>query len=300
MTAVEARLDAAFAAAGVRGRLHAIDVDGDAEVALDADDLVVQASVFKVPILVELCRRAAEGGLDLADRVRVPAGGRTLGSTGLSVLLDDLDLSLRDLAVLMMSISDNHATDVLIDRLGLEAINATMRAAGFPRTVLAGDCRYLWQTMEADLGSSYGEHLAAGDGRDGWAAVRAMRAVTPAATTHTTPRETTGLLRALWRDERFPATACAEVRRVLSLQAWPHRLAAGFPEEGVRIGAKTGTIAHLRCEAGVVERPGDGRYAVAVFVEAPTPASRNPAADLVIGTAARVAVDHLSARRRTA
>lgn len=73
------------------------------------------------------------------------------------------------------------------------------------------------------------------------------------------------------------------------------RLASGFPE-GVRISSKTGTLPFLRNEAGVVEYPDGGRYAVAVFTRAEELAFRQPDLDRVIGTVARLAVDHLRER----
>src|SRR4051794_32256023 len=288
-------LERTFAAAGVRGVLHAVDMDSGAEVGLGADELVVAASVFKLPVLVELCRQAAAGELALTDRVTVPTDGhRTPGGIGLSAMLDAVELSLRDLSYLMMSISDNHATDVIVQRLGLDAINATMRDHGFPQTVLAGDCAHLFDTMNEDLGMSYEAYLQAGRD-DGWPAMRTMRAATPAATNRTTPRETTRLLSALWRDDRFDPEVGAEVRRILALQVWPHRLAAGFPDERVRISGKTGTIAHRRGEAGAIELPHGTRYAAAGFVACPAPEARAPGAAPALGGPAPRAVEHLRA-----
>src|SRR5205807_3358787 len=126
----EHRLREAFDAARVRGFLYAQDLDTGREVAYRADEPVVLASVFKVAVLVELYRRAAAGDLDVTERVRVPQATRTVGPTGLSVMRDDVELSLRDLAQLMISISDNTATDVLMTRVGPERIQAAVEAIG--------------------------------------------------------------------------------------------------------------------------------------------------------------------------
>lgn len=293
----EAALARAFAAGGVSARLHAIDLDSGAELALDPDAPVVSASVFKLPVLVELCRQAAAGTVALTQRVPIPVGFTpTEGGIGLSAMLDDVELSLRDLALMMMSISDNRATDVIMALLGREQINATMRDNGFPGTVLEGDCAYLYATMEEDLGEPY-DDIPPQRYAERFEAIRAMRAVTAPLTNRTTARETTRLLAALWRDELLDAAGSAEARRILGLQIWPHRLAAGFPDDAVRLSGKTGTIAHLRSEAGVIEHPDGGRCAVAVFLSSSTPAARNPAADRAIGEAARIAVDHLRSIR---
>ncbi|WP_198664384.1 serine hydrolase [Jiangella endophytica] len=276
MGEVEGELRDAFAAAGVTGFLHATDLASGAEAGVDPDAPVVTASVFKIPVLVELCRQFAAGERAHTDRMRVPAGGRTLGPTGLSVMLDDADLSLRDVAYLMMSVSDNHATDALMALLGRERINAGMAALGLPGTVLEEDCAGLFRIIEADgLGG----------------------VLDPETTNRSTPRETTTLLRRIWTADGLPEQACAEARRIMGLQVWPHRLTSGFPDDDVKVSGKTGTLSHVRNEVGVVEYPDGAAYAVAVFLRLPGPAFRNPAADAVIGTAARIAVDHLRAAR---
>jgi beta-lactamase class A len=271
---VEGELADDFAAAGVTGYLHAVDVGTGAEVGVDPDAPVVTASVFKLPVLVELCRQFAAGERAPTDRLRLPAGRRTLGPTGLSVMLDEADLSLRDVAYLMMSVSDNHATDALLGLLGRERVNAAMAALGLPGTVLEEDCAGLFRLIESD----------------GLDAV-----LDPATTNRSTPRETTTLLRRIWTADGVPAAAGAEIRRILALQVWPHRLTSGFPDDDVRVSGKTGTLSHVRNEVGVVEYPDGGTYAVAVFLRLPGREFRNPVADRVIGTAARLAVDHLRA-----
>jgi beta-lactamase class A len=83
------------------------------------------------------------------------------------------------------------------------------------------------------------------------------------------------------------------MRRLLSLQVWPHRLSSGFPYDDVRVSGKTGTLPTLRTEVGVVEYPDGGRYAVAVFTRSLVPVAVQPEADAAIGTAARLAVEAL-------
>ncbi|PZF85706.1 serine hydrolase [Jiangella anatolica] len=271
---VEGELREAFAAAGVTGFLHAVDVSSGADLGVDADAPVVTASVFKIPVLVELCRQVAAGERSPSDRVRIPAGSRTLGPTGLSVMLDDADLSLRDVAYLMMSVSDNHATDTLMALLGRERINAGMAALGLPGTVLEEDCAGLFAIIDA--------HGLAG-------------VLDPLTTNRSTPRETTTLLRRVWTADGLAPAACDEIRRIMALQVWPHRLTSGFPDDDVRVSGKTGTLSHVRNEVGVVEYSDGGAYAVAVFLRLPGSEFRNPEADAVIGTAARIAVEHLRA-----
>jgi beta-lactamase class A len=283
-------LDALFAEAGVTAAFHALDLDSGREIAHHADDLAVAASVFKLPVLLELCRQHAEGEIDASAPVKVPVKDRTPGPNGLSVMQDPMTMSLRDLAWLMMGISDNAATDVVCAHVGLDKVEATLRRLGLARTRIAGDCRALFRTVKEDLGTD-----AIGELPLSWELLDKLRAVDPERTLKaTTPRETTRLLTLIWKDQAAPAEACAEVRRILGLQVWPHRLASGFADDDdVKTSGKTGTLPTVRNEVGVVEYPDGGRYAVAVFTRSSSLAQKNAAADAVIGRAARLAVDAL-------
>ncbi|WP_446045843.1 serine hydrolase [Streptomyces olivaceus] len=288
-TATAARLDAAFADAGVTGWLHAVDIDSGAQTGTGADQPVCTASVHKVCVLVTLHELAAAGSLDLTEQVECPPAGRTPGPTGLAAMLDPVQLSLRDAAFLMMSVSDNTAADLLLRRVGRDAVNRTTARLGLTRTRMAHGFGEMLATMREDAGPAGARALA-----DPHVIAR-LRALDPARTNRGTPRDMTRLLGALWRDETCPAEYGAAMRRIMGLQVWPHRLASGFPFDDVHVAGKTGTLPTLRNEVGVVEYPDGGRYAVAVFTRTANPAATLPAADAVIGTAARIAVDALRA-----
>ncbi|MFI6503252.1 serine hydrolase [Nonomuraea typhae] len=274
-----------FDAAGVRGFVHARDVDDPAaEVCLDADAPVVLASVFKIPIVLEYARQAAKGELERTERLTVTAADKD-GGIGTSGLADDVSLTLRDLAHLTLTLSDNAATDVLLRRVGLARVHATLEELGLRRTRLVGGCAELFDQVRRELDGADLENLTE-------AQIRPLAVRDPGRTTSSTPREITALLSLIWRDEAGPAEACAEVRRIMGQQVWPHRLSAGF-DEPVKVSGKTGTLWGVRNEAGVVEYPDGRRYAVAVFLRTTKLGLRDPAADAAIGRAARVAVDRL-------
>ncbi|MDQ0386540.1 serine hydrolase [Streptomyces mutabilis] len=287
--ATAGRLHAAFADAGVTGWLHAVDIDSGAQVGAGADQPVCTASVHKVCVLVTLHELAAAGEIDLTEQVECPPAGRTPGPTGLAAMLDPVRLSLRDAALLMMSVSDNTAADLLLRRVGLDAVNRTTARLGLTRTRAVYGFAEMLGTMREDAGPTGARALT-----DPHVITR-LRALDPARTNRSTPRDMTRLLSALWRDEACPSEYGAAMRRVMGLQVWPHRLASGFPFDDVHVAGKTGTLPTLRNEVGVVEYPDGGRYAVAVFTRTANPAATLPAADAVIGTAARIAVDALRA-----
>ncbi|GAB2817597.1 serine hydrolase [Actinocorallia aurea] len=285
------RIEAEFRDAGVRGLLHALDLDSGAEVAVGADEPAVLASVFKVPLLVAFLRRAAAGALDPRESVVLPPETRVAGPTGTSVLLDEVRMSLRDLACLMITVSDNTAADAVLERVGLAHVNRALDELGLSGTRVVGGAGDLHASMLADAGVTEPTELWARIGEPGMLA--RLSALDPARATRGTAREMTRLLAAIWRDEAAPPDACALMRRMLGLQVWPHRLASGFPYDDVVVSGKTGTLPTLRNEIGVVEYPDGGRYAVAVFTRSPRATSAQPRADAVIGTAARLAVQTL-------
>jgi beta-lactamase class A len=294
-TAEPEAIGQAFTRADVTGWLHAVDIDGCGEVDLGADQEIALASVFKVPLLVALHRAADAGRLRLDQPVEVAAAGRTGGVAGLGLMHDDAELSLRDLALLMITISDNAAADAVLAHVGLAAVEDTIRALGLTRTRIVASSGDLSSTLADDfVRSGLGVTQALADP----GAVSRFRVLDPATSNHSTPRDMTTLLTRIWRDEAASPEACGEMRRALRLQLHRHRLASGFPTDDVRVAGKTGTLLNLRSEIGVVESRARRRFAVSVFTRSNGMAMTNPAADAVIGTAARLAVDQLLSELR--
>lgn len=100
----------------------------------NADQRFPTASVCKVPVMIELFRQVEVGILSLDERHRLQGGISTHGSGTLQLMEDEPELTLRDYCRLMISISDNMATDFLLGVVGLESVNATLDAMGFPNT----------------------------------------------------------------------------------------------------------------------------------------------------------------------
>ncbi|KAA2261444.1 serine hydrolase [Solihabitans fulvus] len=296
MSAVAEEIAAVFADAGARGFLHAreVGVAGGPEMAVGADDPVVLASVFKIPVAVAYAREVAAGRLDETERTRVGARYRT-GGIGTAGCADDVELSWRDLARFMLTMSDNAATDVVFHRIGQAAVDRVLTDLGLTRTRLVGCCEDLFASVVADLGLDADGDLAAGLASATPEQLWKLTVLDPDRSTASTPREITELLDAIWTDRAGDPSACERVRSIMAEQIWPHRITSGF-EPGVRIAAKTGTLPAVRNEAGVVTYPDGRRYAVAVFTRAHSLADRQPAIDSAIGRAARLAVDHLRAQ----
>ncbi|WP_405136165.1 serine hydrolase [Nocardia sp. NBC_01388] len=290
MAAAE-RIRETFAAIPVRGWLHAVDIDSGREIAVDAGEQVVIASIFKILLALEFCRQCAAGQLDPTERVLVRADDR-LGGWGTAGCQDDIEISLRDLAFFAMSVSDNTAADLLLRRIGTDTPALLAAELGLDRTRVIGGPRELLESMLADVGAADGGEFARIYPTLTRAQVSTMRVFRPDHTTSSTPREITDLLGRIWRDEAGVPAACAATRDLLRRQVFWTRLAAGFPDE-VRVASKTGTLPGLHMEAGVVEYPDGGRYAVAVFARTEEPGARRIDVDLAMSRAARAAVDQL-------
>ena len=132
--------------------LHVRDIDGAGEIGEDADDLVVAASTFKVAVALAFFDLVASGAIDPTERVSLPPGARTDGPTGISILKDEVSLTLRDAAALMLTVSDNAATDAVLARVGVDLVHERLRGLGFVDTYLVGGCQQLMDAVANDLG----------------------------------------------------------------------------------------------------------------------------------------------------
>jgi len=214
--AVDSRLD------GVLG-VYVRDLETGATIELRADETFPTASSIKLAVLYEVYRQADEGRIDLSEPTRPPAA-RVGGGGVLQELGDRVTLTWRDLVVLMMGWSDNEATNVLVRRVGLEAVNRRLDGLGLPRTRLR---RLMMDVEAARLGA---ENVS-------------------------TPRELARLAEIVARGEGLAparATDALAAARVPD-QGSPFR--RGLPE-GTRAVSKPGALEGVRCEAAFVDLPG--------------------------------------------
>ena len=304
---IEDEIEQVFATAGCIGSLCVQDSEGQQEVAVAADQPVVAASVIKVLVAVEVERQIAAGRLDPSQRIRLAAQARTPGPVGFSLYHDDVEISLRDLLVPMLTISDNVATDALLSLVGIASCNATAAELGLANTVIVDDLR----TMVDSIGQAAG--FAGWDAMTAWAAgphsaaedaaveerVLSAAAMQAPTATRTTARDMCLLLHLIWTDEAAPRDACRRIRTLMARQLTRQRLAAAFAPPA-RVSAKSGSLLGVyRNEVGVIEYP-DGRWYTAGVFTRTTDASRGEVAiNAAIGRAAALAVGLLASRQAT-
>ncbi|MEU1487897.1 serine hydrolase [Streptomyces sp. NPDC005752] len=287
-----------FDDAGVRGWLHVAELDRPSvRVTIDPDERVPMASVYKVPVMVAFCRLVDAGLIDPSRRLTLTPDERVPGPTGISVLRDPVTMSLRDMVVLMMTISDNTSADAVLRVVGPDVVDAMCRDLGMPDTHVHGGVVTTFSRLVAETGAASLDaalaHVADND------SVVPSGVYDPAFKASTTPADMALLLRAIWTGQAASDEHCAFMRDVMRRQPWTHRLASGFPYDGVTVYGKTGSFGSMRHEAGVIELADGSTYTAVVFTQAARSDAKLPRADAVIGAAARTAVEELRSRQDT-
>jgi len=135
-TAHARTLEQVIGATTGRFSVCAKELASSSTLALNADEIMPTASCIKLFILIELARRIHAQELQASDVIALTPADHVGGSGVLKFMAHDAHVSLEDAAMFMMALSDNTATNVLIDTLGLEAINATARDIGCAHTCL--------------------------------------------------------------------------------------------------------------------------------------------------------------------
>lgn len=208
------------------------DLTTGEEISFNAQLTFPTGSSIKIPVLIELYKQAAAGKYQLTDQRWVEGKDRTGGSGVLNLFgAHTSSLSLRDLAVLMIVLSDNTATNMLIEQTGMANVNATLDELGLR------DMR-LRRKMIDTAASARGEENTA------------------------TPLAAIGLLEKLYRGEVVNRQLSQDVLQVLKLRknsAIP-RLLPG----NIEIANKPGGIEGASCDWGIVYVPGRP-YAIALM-----------------------------------
>lgn len=101
-----------------------------------ADEPVPPASTYKLPLLLHIALLVEEGALSWTQPLTLEDRHRCWGRGVLKDLSTGLTLTLRDLCHLMTALSDNTATDLLLDTLGLDGVNRRLESLGFRHTRL--------------------------------------------------------------------------------------------------------------------------------------------------------------------
>ena len=253
---------------GVEVGVYARHFGSGREIGVNAERRFPTASTVKVPLLFALYRKAAAGEIDLQRRIPLEVTHRTAGSGVLQDLDAGLQPTVRDLATLMITVSDNQATDMLYHLLGGAYIQRVATEIGMAETRIPRTIRALLYDMvgmdERNPAHTYemnrellrtgarnasGWSLGIGDNND-----------------VSTPRDMVTLLARIYRGEDPSRAACDAMVDILKRQKFNTILPLLLPAE-VEIAHKTGSLHGVRNDVGIVYAPEEsgGPYAVAVM-----------------------------------
>jgi len=204
---------------GVMG-VSVLDLTDGHRYQLHAKDVFPQASSIKICVLAELYRQAQQGKLKLTDFYTVNAADLVPDSDIMGGLTPGVTrITLRDLATMMVAVSDNSAANVLIDRIGMDDVNAFLNSLGLHDTRL--------RRKMMDL-------KAATEGRENTS----------------TPTEMTTLLEALYRGKVLNKEMTEDFFKVLATHkdSWIPR---DLPDD-LKIANKPGALEGVRNDSGVI------------------------------------------------
>lgn len=235
------------------------------EIFLEPDRPFPTASVFKIPVLIELLLQAEEGCLRLDDAVTVTEETKSPGSGVLKELTSSPVLSVADLAMLMVIISDNTATDILVDLVGKEAINRRLASWGFAVTRVPMSCRELLFELAGRPSGPFTPEVRVEVEQVLKTRERTFtgRAYADQDNDLTTPREMIRLLEMLVCDGPLSPGVRERALYFMGRQQVRDRLPLHLPP-GAQIAHKTGSIAGVRNDAGILLVP-RGPVLVCVF-----------------------------------
>lgn len=225
--------------------------------AINGEKDFASASTIKILILVGLARAFDAGRLHPSDKRPAPKAIRLEGSGVVNWLNPDLELTLADHAWLMTAISDNTTSNVCIESVGIDEINAIGKELGVGKTHLGR------MFMGSNAPSGPSKNRATTDGL-------------------------VAILKAIENDTAASPEQCAWMRTCLDDQQHRDRLPRHLPK-GVTYRGKTGTIESIAHDCGVLTGP-DGKIAIAVL----THGFENPYdAERLIGRIGTAAADQV-------
>ena len=256
---------------GVVG-LYVKDLTTGETLSIRGSERFPSASVIKVPILVELFQQVERGPLELSDPLVLLAADQRPGSGVLQFLNTPHSLTVGDAATLMIILSDNSATNLIIDKIGIRNVNARMDSLGLRQTRLHAKV-FLGTATTIDTAGTRQWGLGV-----------------------TTPEEMGSLFELLYRGRVVSADASKKMldmlRRNFDYEEIPRLLPSG-----VAVAHKTGKLDASRSDCGIVFNPGRD-YVLCIFTRENRDRSWriDTEARVTIGELARIVHEGLSAR----
>lgn len=246
---LEARLREMSKQIDGRVSLYARNLDSGRDVAIDADEPVRTASTIKLPIACAVAQFVADGKYAWSDRLTIRAEDKVSGSGVLADFSDGESISLRDATTLMIIVSDNTATNLILDRVGGDPVNEYLASLGFERT----------RVMRKIRGDGNQLKPAQGWTREGGRPENQRFGIGVS-----TPREMVRLLELLEHGKVVDGDSSRLVLQMLERQQYKDGI--GRKIDQFRVASKSGSLDALRSDVGIVYTP-HGRVAIAITID---------------------------------
>lgn len=230
-------------------RLYARNLDTGESYGVGEEETVRTASTIKLPIMVAVYAAVARGEAQWDELLTLRPEDKVSGSGVLREFSDGLKLPLRDVLHMMIVVSDNTATNMMIERFTADAVNAEMDKLGLART----------RSMRKVLGD--GARLAA---PSGFSAAGKLPGNKRFGLGSSSPKEMVTLLEKLERGMVVSPAASREMIAVMQRQQFKEGIGRHLPDGWVA--SKSGALDALRSDVGLVYAPG-GRVALAITVD---------------------------------
>ncbi len=245
---------------GAEMAVSALHLETGQRTDVDAQRVYPLCSVLKIPVLVEAFRQIEEGQFTLDDRWQLTTAEKNLPS-GILVFFDDgLAPTVKDLLTLMIIISDNTATDMVMHRLGKDAVTRTMHDLGLTDIHVPLTIRELFDDLLPSSDPTQ-DILALARGPRNRTGI--SYSLGPDNDTGT-PVALTELLARIWRGEAVNRAACDAMLAILLKQQLNDRLPRYLPP-GTPCAHKTGTLPGIRNDSGIIYAGDNSHVAVTVF-----------------------------------
>jgi len=222
-----------------------------------ADERFPVASIFKVPIMIELFRQVEQGELSLDERRRLRGDISTHNCGVLHKMQGEPELTLRDYCELMIGVSDDMAADLLLQVVGLPRVNQTMTGLGFVNTRVCmpiGRWHYLMVGLVEEAINRQNDLVRAERARAGQIDFDSLPFQESLENNVSTPREMATIFERIYRGKLIGESASAQMLEMLKGCRHRNMIPRHLTPE-TAVAHKVGQSNRIRGDAGIVFLP---------------------------------------------
>lgn len=270
------------------------------QVTNNENELFQLASCFKVPVMATLFRDTENGKIDLKQRVRIKKEDFRTGSGVLEALDPGAEITVKGLAMLMIIVSDNVATDILMEMVGIENVDNNMKELGFENISVKHDVRdaiirHMGKLPEKTTDQEFWGLLQKRGSGSNLRDINMDNASVfdPIPENNvSTPTDMCNFLEMIARKQLISEAACEGMFQIMSSQKLRNRIPYLLPAEA-KFACKTGTVGSVANDVGIVYLPEQkGSFVIVAFSRDNTSTSEG---DITIARIAETAYEYFLA-----